>query len=189
MNSPPSSPRVAFHSVLRDSTRSEHEAIDGLLSRLDLSTAHSYRAFLKIHYAALRSLAGAWRPEDRQEFGNLLDLLRTDIAALGTDVDKQISPLDSALTPANQLGVAYVIRGSRLGSKVLSRRVPPHLASSYLNYEPAVSWPIFLQELEKHAANALSGSHAQIIDGARLGFQAFDNAAATEDRKNSQISG
>jgi heme oxygenase len=168
--------RVAFHSVLRETTRGEHESIDARLSLLDLTSVPTYRTFLNIHYAALRSLAGAWRSEDRLEFGGLLDRLRADLAAIGPAVDERIVPLAAAPSPGHRLGVSYVIRGSRLGSKVLSRRVPPHLSHSYLLHESTVPWPVFLQELELNAVQAGPAAQADIIEGAKLAFGAFGTA-------------
>jgi heme oxygenase len=176
MNSIPSEGRVAFHSVLRETTRPEHEALDARLSLLDLTSLPSYRTFLTVHYAALRSLAAAWRREDRLEFGELMDRLRADLAAIGPAVDERIIPLAAAASSGHRLGVSYVIRGSRLGSKMLSRRVPPHLSHSYLSHEPAMPWPVFLQELEARAAEAGPDARAQIIEGAKLAFAAFDTA-------------
>ena len=177
MNSPPGSAHGAFHSFLRDSTRQEHEVLDARLSVLDLTNGPSYGIFLNIHFAALQGLAGAWRREDQQEFGSLLDRLRGDLAAIGAAVDERILPLQAAMTPAHRLGVSYVIRGSRLGSKVLSRRVPPHLSSRYLTYEPVMSWPLFLREIDQQAVDAGPDAREQIIDGAKLAFGAFDAAA------------
>lgn len=177
MTSPPGPAPGAFHIMLRETTRREHQLIDAKLSLLDLTAASTYRIFLNIHYAALRSLAVAWRREDHQEFGGLLDRLRSDLAAMGAAVDERIRPLDAALAPAHRLGVSYVIRGSRLGSKVLRRRVPPHLSTSYLAHEPALSWPVFLAQLELQAGEIGSHAQAQIIDGAKLAFGAFEAAA------------
>jgi len=177
MTSPPDPARGAFHSVLRETTRREHELIDARLSLLDLTTIQSYRIFLNIHYSALRSLAVAWRREDHQEFGGLLDRLRADLAALGAAVDERILPVDAALAPAHRLGVSYVIRGSRLGSKLLSRRVPEQLSNSYLVHEPALPWPMFLRELDLQAEDSGYHAQAQIVEGAKLAFAAFAAAA------------
>jgi heme oxygenase len=48
----------------------------------------------------------------------------------------------------NSTGVAYAIRGSRLGTAILRRGVAMELPISYLDFMPALTWAEFLLQLE-----------------------------------------
>ena len=163
--------------ILRDATRGDHRSIDQAISTLDFTDRASYRMFLAIHHAALSHLAGRWRAQDQADFSGLLHCLAEDLRALGSLVGFPGTPERQRADSLRQWGIAYVIRGSRLGGAVLRQRVPAGYPTAYLAHVPAITWPEFLNQLE-HGTQAMNRrAHAQIIRGAKQAFEAF--AAAT----------
>jgi heme oxygenase len=163
--------------LLRDATRNDHESIDREISTLDFTDRASYRLFLAIHHAALSNLAGRWRSQDQADFSGLLHCLVEDLRALGSLISFPGTPERQRADSLRQWGIAYVIRGSRLGGAVLRQRVPTGYPTAYLAYAPAISWPEFLKQLERETRALNRQAHAQIIRGAKQAFETF--AAAT----------
>jgi heme oxygenase (biliverdin-IX-beta and delta-forming) len=140
-----------IHRKLRDATREDHASIDRMLLRFDLNRTADYILFLNIHLAALCTVQAEWRAGDDNDFNGMLDCLTADLAALGVPASRPMrTPVPT--TEAMGLGIAYVVRGSRLGAAVLRRDVVAELPTSYLDFAPAVSWREFLVELETIAA-------------------------------------
>jgi heme oxygenase len=162
-----------LHRALRAATRSDHVAVDGLFLRLDLSSRADYGLFLRVHHAAVQSLEADWREEDRRDFSALLRCAQEDLKALKTSVIALHSLSRPPLPASQQLGAAYVIRGSRLGARVLRHRVPALMSSSYLDFEPMLSWPQFLQQLDPPEEDTDRASSYEVIRGARLTFEVF----------------
>src|SRR5689334_6570101 len=116
----PAAPRpLSAGKVLRDATAAAHDEVDALFSRVDLTNAAGYRAFLSAqafaHLAVEAALdaAGAERviadwPERRRAA-----LLRADLAELGIAAEQGSPP--SLSGAASIAGAAYVLEGSRLG--------------------------------------------------------------------------
>jgi heme oxygenase len=167
-----------MHRALRAATRSDHVAVDGLVLRLDLSSREDYGLFLRVHHAAVQCLEADWREEDRKDFSALLRCAQEDLKALKTSVITLHPSSRPPLLASQRLGVAYVIRGSRLGAGVLRHRVPALLPSSYLDYEPRLSWPQFLQQLDPPAQDTDRASSYEVIRGARLTFEVFASLLA-----------
>jgi heme oxygenase len=112
------------HRMLRTATRNDHALIDGMLLPLGLAKAPDYELFLSIHAESPQALAEVWRDEDGKDFRALLGFLRSDLATLGSPTSASCI---HACIPASRgagLGVAYVIRESRLGAAFLRRGVP-----------------------------------------------------------------
>jgi heme oxygenase len=172
----PSSARLkpaigALHRALRAATRNDHASIDRMLLAFDLKRPEDYRLFLTIHLEALLALRGAWRQQDSEDFEKMLRCLDTDLGTSGAP--RQAMPLQTC-RPASigaGLGVAYVIRGSRLGAAVLRRGVAKTLATAYLDYVPTLSWAEFLVQLDSTAAD--SNGTAEAIRAARSTFNVF----------------
>jgi heme oxygenase len=162
-----------LHRALRAATRSDHVAVDGLVLRLDLRSREDYGRFLRAQQAAVQSLEADWREEDRKDFSALLRCAREDLKSLKTSVIALHSSSRAPLLASQRLGVAYVIRSSRLGASLLRHRVPALLPSSYLDFEPTLSWPQFLLHLDPLAEDADRASSYEVIRGARLGFELF----------------
>jgi len=165
----------ATRRLVREATRTDHQRLDRAMSTLELGDPVGYGMFLKIHYTALTSLARRWRAEDQPAFSALLSCVIDDLQALGHPVRypaASIKRVDS-LRP---WGIAYVIRGSRLGGQVLGRRVPGAFPKSYLDCVPTLPWPDFLKQLDE-AGGSNPDQIEQIIRGAKIAFAAFIAAA------------
>jgi heme oxygenase len=169
------------HGALRAFTRDDHVLLDRMLLTLDLSRPEGYAVFLSIHRVALLALCANWRPDDTEDFGQMLGCLEADIGKLGTPAASTPTPRDAPASPCNGLGIAYVIRGSRLGAAVLRRGVADALPTSYLDFVPALSWTEFLRQLESIADDPSSTDAALLA--ARITFKAF----ATEFHRMSGV--
>src|SRR5271170_2273012 len=113
----------AVHCALRAATRNDHALIDRMLLPFDLSSAEDYRTFLNIHFATLVTLQAVWRPQDSEDFEEMLHCVQLDLRTLGRTVAAPPMPPRAPAGPSKGLGIAYVVRGSRLGAAVLRRGV------------------------------------------------------------------
>jgi heme oxygenase len=172
MSVPITSPPRSLHELLRDATRREHHALDTALSGLDLAHPADYRLFLTVHFRALGELRPRWRDCDVADFQALQ-------ACLSQDLELAVeAPGASEATAASALGVGYVIRGSRLGAKVLRARVPEIFPTAYLDCAMTCSWRHFLLELEQSVSDLSVAYERDMVEGARLAFATFaDNFA------------
>ncbi|MCB8880058.1 biliverdin-producing heme oxygenase [Acidisoma cellulosilytica] len=165
---------------LRAATASAHAEVDRIFTRFDLTTLAGYSAFLSAHAAALLPTE-AWL--DAHAAKAITDwpsrrrahYLTADLAALG-DVPPPVMPFDSASTPAAVIGVLYVVEGSRLGGRVLARRLSPGLPATYLTPPSgdAPSWPSLLQRLDDLVTDTASEESA--LAAALLTFDRFARA-------------
>jgi len=172
---------------LQAATQHQHRDLDELVADLDLSTLTHYRQFLRASAAALIGI------EALLERAGIEQLLpdwseRTRTAAILADLRQlkaTATPFDlrrAAPSAAEMFGMAYVLEGSRLGSKVLLGRVrnAPDIAvrtaTSYLGANDAHWWRSFLQALE-NAPEADDGSATTA--GAIYAFALFQRAFAT----------
>jgi heme oxygenase (biliverdin-IX-beta and delta-forming) len=158
------------HRVLRTATRDDHASIDRTLLRFDLHRAEDYRTFLCAHFAALASLQAEWRLQDDEDFAHMLGCLKLDLTTLGYTTVPPIPPRTPSNAPRG-LGIAYVVRGSRLGAAVLRRRIAAEHSTTYLDFIPALSWAEFLPELESIADDPTCRDEA--IRAARNTFRTF----------------
>jgi heme oxygenase len=165
--------------LLRDATRNDHESLDRVISTLDFTDRASYRLFLAIHHAALSNLAGRWRAQDQADFSGFLHCLVDDLRALGPLISPPVTPERQRADSLRQWGIAYVIRGSRLGGAVLRQRVPAAYPTTYLAYAPTIRWPEFLKQLEYETQVMNRQAHTQIIRGAKQAFETFAAATVT----------
>jgi len=158
---------------LRQATLESHDRIDLAVSKLQLQRRADYGTFLNLHYSMLQGLKPDWRIEDEADFGGLTACLDADLHAIG--VAKSALPLPRLphIPPAGSMGLAYVIRGSRLGSKFLRHRVPSDFASSFLDCPMTLAWPAFLRQLEEFSAAVEPPVEAEAIEGARQTFECF----------------
>ena len=159
------------HRILRNGTRNHHARIDGMLLSLDLAQPQDYELFLSIHAESLQALDGAWRGEDGNDFQAMLRSLSNDLATLGSATTPKSIAVCTPASLGAGLGVAYVIRGSRLGAAMLRRRVPAGMPTSYLDFAPTLSWRDFLGELEILAGDP-AATQAAIL-AARSTFAVF----------------
>jgi heme oxygenase len=170
------------HRALRAATRNDHALIDRMLLPFHLSTPDDYRAFLNIHFAALLTLRERWQPEDCGDFEQMLRCLEADLGSLGTPVMAPPILPGEPVSPCRGLGIAYVIRGSRLGAAALRRGVGRTLPTMYLDCMPALSWTKFLGQLE-----SIAEDREGIEEAIRAARGTFDVFAAEINRVNRTV--
>lgn len=169
----PRDPLGTLHRALRAATRSDHMEVDRMIGQLDLTRREDYGRLLSIHHAALQDLKSEWRPEDREDFRAMSRRLQNDLRVLGFPTANSQSLSRAPLVPGSQLGIAYVIRGSRLGAAVLRPRVPLDFAASYLDFVPALSWIEFLGQLQDASRIEEAQTRIAAIRGAKITFELF----------------
>jgi len=158
---------------LRQATLESHERVDLAVSKLQLEDTAGYGAFLNLHCSVLRVLQPNWRIEDAVDFGRFVACLDADLGATGIARLKcPVSPL-CGTARLGQIGLAYVIRGSRLGAKFLRRRVPASFASTYLDCPVSLTWPEFLRQLDQVSLAGEPAVETEVIEGAQRTFELF----------------
>ncbi len=177
----------SVRSRLRTATAPLHQQVDLAYSRFRLEQPSGYRAFLQAHAQALGPLeatlqaAGVERLLSDWPQRRRWPALRADLADLGEALPLP-RPLpggvDGQLPSAPWCwGALYVIEGSRLGGRILARRVAsgqPDAPLRYLDAEAAPSWPVFLARLDQQAATL---AWAPMLAGAQAAFSQFLDAA------------
>jgi len=186
----PSSRRAASSDILarlKQETAAEHAAIEAAAGVMDsaLSLA-SYQCYLEQSYAfyavvePLLHELGAWQAlglpaEERTK----LPLLEADLETLGSDVAR----LPRAVPPrlpgvAEAYGCLYVLEGSTLGGRVISRHVQARLGSGVprafleaYGSRTGERWQAFRAALA--GAPRSRDVDARIIVGAKATFEAF----------------
>ena len=162
-----------LHRALRAATRSDHVQLDRLILRFDLTRRDHYGLFLHLHYSALRALEDDWRAEDQADFAAMLGCVQSDLHTLRIATPPLSPSGRPPLHAHNRLGVAYVLRGSRLGASFLRPRVPRQYPTAYLDFMPALSWAQFLGQLASSPDPAKAGHDYEIVRGARITFEIF----------------
>lgn len=146
---------------LKTATADHHERVDAAFSSFDLESLDGYRAFLCAHLRVVHPLESAleaagidrlihdWAKRQRRH------ALLADLHALGDNRVAMPSPLDMQPSLGWCLGACYVLEGSRLGGRLLARRVAAANPTAPLNYlahtDTTPSWPGFLDEFEQAA--------------------------------------
>lgn len=181
--------RCAILERLKIETAADHAAIEeatGVLSpRLSLAGYRAYLASTFGYYDVVEPRlreAGVW-PALKLPAGERqkLPLLRRDLRALGAT---ELASLPRCEAPpewrtlARAIGGAYVLEGSTLGGRVISRHVQQRFGSavprSFLECHGARTgelWQAFREALCRFASSR--ELEAGIIDGARTTFQSF----------------
>ncbi|MFD1786815.1 biliverdin-producing heme oxygenase [Sphingomonas floccifaciens] len=175
------------HRRLREGTRDEHERLDTLFGRFDLTDAGGYADFLSAHAAALLPLeaaldaadAAAIVPDwnDRRRADRIVD----DLRLLGRAPPPPV-PVPALPTVPALLGALYVVEGSRLGGRMLARQVADGLPRTYLAADQASgNWPKLLAIID----SLLYGHDAftQAIGTARAVFASFETSGRTWARE------
>lgn len=171
---------------LRSATAPLHERVDKLFSSFELEHADGYRRFLAVHALVLGPLERAleasgietllpdWPQRSRRQ------ALLADLADLGIHTAAPQSPTET-FSPGHCWGTAYVIEGSRLGGRVLARRVSEVQPDAPLRYlgrgSTTPSWAGFVEQLEK---NAPCHPWTDILAGAETAFERFILAALSQ---------
>jgi heme oxygenase (biliverdin-IX-beta and delta-forming) len=162
-----------LHRALRAATRSDHVLLDRLILRLDLTRREHYGLFLHLHYSALRNLEGDWLAEDQADFAAMLRCVQSDLHILRIATPPLSLSGRAPLHPGNHLGVAYVLRGSRLGAPFLRRQVPKQYPTAYLDFAPELPWTQFLLQLESPSDPSRARHDHEVVRGARIAFEIF----------------
>jgi heme oxygenase len=147
--------------------------VDRLIGELDLTRREDYGRLLSIHHAVLQDLKSEWRSEDGEDFRAMSRRLQNDLRVLGFPTANPQSLSRVPFAPGSNLGIAYVIRGSRLGASVLRPRVPMQFSASYLDYVPALSWIEFLGQLQGVSKTKQGETSSAAIRGAKITFELF----------------
>jgi heme oxygenase len=167
-----SDPIAVLHRSVWAATRGEQMIIDAIMAKLNFARRDDYGLFLLAHYAALQTLEPEWRAVDRDDFSLMMQCLRDDILALGALPTKLFLLAPGILSIGGQLGISYIIRGSRLSAQFMRTRVAPEFAVSYLKFLPRTNWDQFLgdvaQQLEDRASTL---STDDIVQGAQIAMQ------------------
>lgn len=173
--------------MLRAATADLHAGVDARFSGAFDGSAAGYAGFLSAMASALLPLERAleqagidqvlpdW-PERRRAM-----LLLDDLATLGAKpIDERAPP--PAEGEARQLGMAYVLEGSRLGGKLLLKRAlgssdpKVRAATRYLSHGTDRNlWSSFLVHLE--ASPEVGRAPTEAIAGARDAFALFGGRA------------
>jgi heme oxygenase len=190
LSGPKYSNRDSLRDRLRDATADAHARLDAQLDRFDLARLADYRDFLEVSAAALLPLEAALVDAGVERI--FADWpLRARSRAILDDLDRvgggpHPLALPGGLGFADVLGTMYVLEGSRLGAKVLLRRVAsssdPVVSGTtrYLRHGAGLHlWPSFLVMLERHRT-ALHDDGAVIAAACRA-FALFAAAAARLD--------
>lgn len=174
---------------LRAATAPQHERVDAAFSAYQLDQTEGYRAFLQAHAqvlipleielerAGIDTMLNDWPVRSRRQ------ALLADLRTLGC-AEAPLTQPGVAPSPGWSWGAAYVIEGSRLGGRVLSRRVAeanPSAPLRYLSHGSATPlWPSFLQQLEQQGSAC---DWSEVINGANTAFERFLNAALSNHPK------
>jgi len=158
---------------LRESTRGRHEALDESMSALDLATPTGHGQFLQIHIDAMQRLRPGFRAEDRRDFEKLIRCARRDLGSFGDCGPSVPRAIETPDDYARALGIAYVIRGTRLGARVLRKRVPAAFPASFLDHAMSLPWTQFVTQLDEYGIDAAEEVREAALSGANLAFEVF----------------
>lgn len=171
---------MSARAALKAATRSAHDALDRLFSRLDLSERDEYASFLTAHAAAFLPV------EDALTKGGIERILprwpdmrrgrqlRADIDALGLKMPPPVTP-PALESDAAMLGAAYVLEGSRLGGKLIGPGVGAGFPASFLTHKGPMRWAEFVAVLDREL---LLPDDLQLASTAAIAtFGSFSDAA------------
>jgi heme oxygenase len=175
---------ISLRERLRAATSEAHAALDATAGGLGLSTRAGYGAFLSASASGLAPLEAAlerggvseWLPDWPRRARR--EAVFQDLSALDLDAPEA----DPAPTPsfAFATGMLYVLEGSRLGARFLSRQVrtaDPDLPLAYLTHgEDDDLWRSFVAWMEAIPKVGFRTDDAEA--GARYAFQRFSDAFA-----------
>ncbi|MDX7950878.1 biliverdin-producing heme oxygenase [Lichenihabitans sp. Uapishka_5] len=174
------------HAFLRRVTRPWHDGVEAAFERFDLRDRQGLSGFLLAQARAVFPLeqaldaAGATALLPDWPARRRAAALRADLAALG--LPAPIAPSGPFLPSRDHaLGALYVLEGSRLGGRVLHRRVmnssdvTVRSATGFLAHQVERGWPTFLAVLDGVPSTPAAKRGLQA--GADLAFNLFRLAA------------
>lgn len=168
---------ASIYPRLKLATRLEHKRVDHALSRFDLADVDDYSSFLNINHTALTALRPHWRSVDEADFAGLVDALATDLIDLGVEPTGESEPLSD---PIDGLGLSYVVRGSRLGSKILRKRAGSDMPTSYFDFRMGTPWARLLDHIDLRGPAGTADEQALIV-GALRAFAVYARLAGPMD--------
>lgn len=171
---------MSARSALRDGTRAEHERVDRLFGRLDLTAPLDYRLFLiaqaaaflpveaALEQAGVESIIPDWSERRRSQ------PLRDDLAALEAPLPAFETAPELAGASAI-LGAVYVVEGSRLGGAMLRRGLADSIPQSFLRHsQGSGAWRKLLETLDHSLYETAALDTA--LRAARAVFGCFETA-------------
>ena len=174
-----------MRSALRAGTRAAHDATEALFDRFDLVTDAGLQATLRAHIGALTALLPslAADPLFAGEASRLRDLALGSLEHSSGVAETFAAPEEGGQAiPA--LAAAYVIFGSRLGSRVIARRLMAAgiLAETgahayFCDQGSGEAWQSLLSQLD-----AYEDCEAALVDGANAAFAMFQEQAELQNR-------
>jgi len=169
--------------MLRAEGGALHQQVDATFGRYALQTRPHYVAFLQAHAQALMGLevllerSGVERLLPDWAERRRTSVLGDDLQHLGAVRPAPVA-FERTLDEGECWGVAYVLEGSRLGSRLLDRHVGEsddeavREARAYLGHvPPKAAWPQFLERLDHAGRDPLL--HPGMLAGQRLAFEVF----------------
>ena len=124
--------------------------IDRSMHQLDLKRREDYGLLLNVHYMALQILEPDWRESDQGDFSELLQSLGNDLQTLGLTPTKLFLHGRGTQNLGERLGIAYIVRGSRLNAKFLRARVASEFPVSYLKVLLSVTGIAFFARFHRN---------------------------------------
>ncbi|WP_128290990.1 MULTISPECIES: biliverdin-producing heme oxygenase [Afifella] len=177
----------SVRALLHAATAELHAEVEARLNPMLVQGETGYASFLRANAAAIlpveetleiagiEALLPDW--DERRRSAVLLD----DIQILGAERPQPVSAPEMH-GEAFMLGAVYVLEGSRLGAKILTRDILAEagprmkVASRFLRHgEGRKLWPSFVERLEESAA--VHDAPDEAVKGAEAVFALFDAAA------------
>ncbi len=161
---------VSFRQQLQHSTASLHKALEqtALLKIMAAGTPtrQQYRQYLSAQLALIAPLEAQLRLWESADWSALRlvksEWLLADLKALGCDEPLLAADVPSISSPAQALGVQYVLEGSTLGLMLLKKRLNPEdhdlaQASRFISVygqKTPNNWQVFVERLDKIAVES-----------------------------------
>ncbi|WPZ33952.1 biliverdin-producing heme oxygenase [Thalassobaculum sp. OXR-137] len=163
---------------LRRETRALHQRTEALLQHLDIRTRAGLDSFLLVHHAVVMPMERRLAASDmtRRWPFRLTDLLVEDLEERAL---KPTAGVPAArFEDADPVGLSYVLGGSRLGSRVLLKRLAGACpAPRYLSRAPDDEiWPWTLSLL--NSPEAAAAPREDVLQGAEIAFASFADAVS-----------
>jgi len=169
---------MSAHAIVKARTAAAHRRIDAAYSGFDLSHGDSYITFLQAHARVLPPIEAAlghgpnlprWRPRSA--------LLSQDLVTFGVYPSKPLV-VSETLGIAEKFGLLYVLEGSRLGGRILLRRVGVGYSSHFLSAKHELGeWFAFTEALDARASAENADWLEGVVAGANHGFQLYEMSA------------
>jgi heme oxygenase (biliverdin-IX-beta and delta-forming) len=172
---------MSAHALVKARTAAAHARVDAAFGRFDLGRRESYVRFLQAHGRVLPAVEAALGqgelPDSLPDWRLRTAFLERDLAAFGHTLPL---PIANVLPQgvAECFGLLYVLEGSRLGGRLLLRRVGAGFSAQYLSatHKPG-EWRAFTRVLDARAAAEDGEWIETMVAGALHGFALYGAAA------------